>query len=217
MIEAQRLRRAPTARTSLWPVVATVVARIRRSPGTFALLAIISATSLALELVAPHGGHRLLQHVSSNLAHIENLRFGVLVGSAFWLEDTAELFPWLLLFTVVAAPAEAWLGTGRWIVVFAAGHVGATLATLGGIWIAIETGAASAHLAHSVDVGVSYGFFAVAAILAYRVPRRWRPAYIVAVAAYPVAGTVLFQGFADFGHLLALAIGFALYPLARRA
>ncbi len=157
MTEAQLVWPAPATRVSLRLVAAlasTATARVRRSPGTFALLAVISATSL---------------------------------------------------------------GTGRWLVVFAAGHVGATLATLGGIWIAIETGAASAHLAHSVDVGVSYGFFAVAAILAYRVPRRWRPAYIVAVAAYPVAGTVLFQGFADFGHLLALAIGFALYPLARRA
>ena len=195
-----------------WAVVA---GRVRRSPGTFILLTVITITSLVLDLSAEQAARTVLHHVSSNLAHIEQLRFGTLVASAFWLEDSTEIVPWTLLFFLVVAPAEAWLGTGRWLLVFAAGHIGATLATLGGLWLAIDFGIASRHLAHSVDVGVSYGFFAVAAVLVYRLPARWRLWYVAAVLIYPVWSTVANRGFTDFGHLAALAIGFSLYPLTR--
>lgn len=191
------------------------VSVVRRSPATFLLLVAISVTSLVLDLAAGHEGPRLLHHFSSNLAHFEDGRFGTLVASAFWLEDATELLPWTLLFFLVAAPAEAWLGTGRWLIVFLAGHVGATLATLAGLWMAIELGIASKRLAHSVDVGVSYGFFAVAAVLTYHLPPRWRPWYIALLVTYPAWSAMTNHTFTDFGHLVALAIGFSLYPLAR--
>ena len=46
---------------------------------------------------------------------------------------------------------------------------------------------ASHQLARSVDVGVSYGFFAVAAIFTYRIQRRWRKLCVVALLAWPEA------------------------------
>lgn len=194
---------------------ATAVTWVRRSPATFLLLAVISATSLVLDLSAEHAARTVLHHFSSNLAHLENGRIGTLVASAFWLEDSTELVPWTLLFFLVVAPAESWLGTGRWLLVFLIGHVGATLATLGGLWMAIDFGIASQRLAHSVDVGVSYGFFAVAAVLTYRLPSRWRPWYVMLLLIYPAWSLAANLTFTDFGHLAALAIGFALYPLAR--
>lgn len=196
-------------------VLGNIGAQIRRSPATLVLLAAIAITSLVLDLSAAHAARSLLHHFSSNLAHLEQGRVGTLVASAFWLEDSAELVPWTLLFLLVVAPAEAWLGTGRWLLVFAAGHIGATLATLGGVWMAIDLGIASRHLAHSVDVGVSYGFFAVAAVLTYRLPPRWRIWYLALLLVYPVVSTAANHTFTDFGHVAALAIGFALYPLAR--
>lgn len=191
------------------------VYRVRQSPATFLLLAVISVTSLVLDVSADHAARTVLHHFSSNLAHLEQGRFGTLIASAFWLEDSTELVPWTLLFFLVVAPAESWLGTGRWLLVFLIGHVGATLATVGGLWMAIDLGIASQRLAHSVDVGVSYGFFAVAAVLTYRLPRRWRPWYVMLLLIYPAWSTGANLTFTDFGHLVALAIGFALYPLAR--
>lgn len=189
--------------------------RVRQSPATFLLLAVIALTSLVLDVSADHAARAVLHHFSSNLAHLEQGRIGTLIASAFWLEDSTELVPWTLLFFLVVAPAESWLGTGRWLLVFLAGHIGATLATLGGLWMAIDFGIASQRLAHSVDVGVSYGFFAVAAVLTYHLPARWRPWYVILLLVYPAWSTAANLTFTDFGHLAALAIGFALYPLAR--
>lgn len=179
------------------------------------MLAFLVSTSLVVRLLFPDLAHGITRHVSSNLHHFQQLRFGTLIGSAFWLADGDELLPWTLLFLVIQAPAEAWLGTWRWIVVFAIGHVGATLATVGGIWMAIQAGVASHQLARSVDVGVSYGFFAVAAILTYRIQRRWRGLYIVALLAYPLASIAVENTFTDDGHLVAICIGWALYPLTK--
>jgi uncharacterized membrane protein YgdD (TMEM256/DUF423 family) len=100
-------------------------------------------------------------------------------------------------------------------VVFGAGHLGATAITLTGIWVAIRTGAASDRLARTVDVGVSYGFFAVLAVMVYRLPFALRPPAATALLVY--LGALLFVGgdFTDGGHLAASCIGLGLYPLAR--
>jgi len=188
---------------------------VRRSPGTFIMLAILVTTSVVVLLLIPDLAHGITRHVSSNLHHLQQLRFGTLIGSAFWLDDADELLPWTLLFLVVQAPAEAWLGTWRWIIVFAIGHVGATLATVGGVWMAIRWDLASHQLARSADVGVSYGFFAVAAILTYRISVRWRGVYIVGLLAYPLASIAIENTFTDDGHLVAIGIGWALYPLTK--
>ncbi len=82
---------------------------------------------------------------------------------------------WVVLFALVLAPAERWLGTVRWLVVFVTGHVGATLATAAGLWLAIRWRLAPTSLSDVIDVGVSYGFAALAAVFTYRLPPpgRW--------------------------------------------
>ena len=63
----------------------------------------------------------------------------MLIRSAFWV-DGYLLLVWLVLFALVLAPVVRWLSTARWLVVFAACHVGATLATAAGLWLAIRWG-----------------------------------------------------------------------------
>lgn len=120
-----------------------------------------------------------------------------------------------MLFTIVLAPAERWLGTARWALVFAAGHVGATLLTAGGLWAAIKLDAVDESVSRSADVGVSYGFLAVAAVLIYRLPRRLRFPYAAVLGGYLVIALFTRGTFTDGGHPLAVLIGFACYPLAR--
>jgi Rhomboid-like protein len=72
---------------------------------------------------------------------------------------------------------------------------------------------------HSVvnarDVGPSYAVFAVAAALVYLLDRRLRAPYAAALVGYAVAATVVSSTFTDFGHLIAIGIGFACRPLVR--
>ena len=192
----------------------TLVAFVRAAPATFIYLAMLSVTTWVLVGASPTVVSALLEEQSTNLHHLRQDPLRVLIRSAFWLSGYELLF-WAALFLIVLAPAERWLGTVRWLITFAAGHVGATLLTASGIWLAIKSGAAPERLQNSVDVGVSYGFAAIAALFTYRLPRPWRIAWAAGLIAYATGGIIIDRDFTAYGHAAALVIGFALYPLTR--
>ena len=99
---------------------------------------------------------------------------------------------------------------------FAAGHIGATLIVAAGLWIGVQLGSVSPSVEHARDVGVSYGFLAVAATATYLLTPRLRIVYCGLLVAYVVLNAATSATFTDFGHLLAVAIGLACYPLTRR-
>lgn len=170
----------------------------RRAPGTFGYLFVVAVTTWVLRGSSPAVARLLFRERSSNLHHLTHDPIRVLIGSAFWLSD-ARLLPWAVLFSLVLAPAEHWLGTSRWLLAFAAGHVGATLITVAGIWAGIRAHRLDPALAYALDVGVSYGFAAVAALLTFRLPARWRPPYAIGLLGYAglrlaVGGTFTDQG-----------------------
>lgn len=193
-----------------------VHAFVRRSPATFAYLAILTVTTWVLVGASTSVVEAMLREQSTNLSHLGSEPVRVLVRSAFWLPNYELLF-WTVLYVVVLAPAERWLGTGRWLIAFTAGHIGATLLTATGVWLAIRSGIASHHLKDAVDVGVSYGFAAVAALFTYRLSGRWRWIWAAGLLCYVSGGMLLDRSFTSFGHATAVLIGFALYPLTRAA
>lgn len=193
-----------------------VHAFVRRSPATFGYLAILTVTTWVLVGASPGVVEAMLREQSTNLSHLGRDPIRVLVRSAFWLSNYELLF-WAILYVAVLAPAERWLGTCRWLIAFTAGHVGATLLTATGVWLAIRSGIASHHLEDAVDVGVSYGFAAVAALFTYRLSGRWRWIWAAGLLCYVSAGMLLGGSFTSFGHATAVLIGFALYPLTRAA
>jgi Rhomboid-like protein len=198
---------------SVWEIAS---AYVRSAPGTYAYLFVLLITAWVLQTSSPRIAERLLLERSTNLHHLGTDPVRVLVASAFWVSAAWQVLPWAALFTIVLAPVERWLGTLRWAVVFALGHVGATLLTAAGLWAAIRADAVDATVARSADVGVSYGFLAVAAILVYRLPRRLRLPYVAVLGGYLVIALFARGTFTDAGHLLAVLIGFACYPLGRR-
>jgi hypothetical protein len=99
--------------------------------------------------------------------------------------------------------------------VFILGHVGATLVTALGVYVWTDNGAHDRHLLHTVDVGVSYGLYAIAAVLIYRLPPRWRIPYGLMLVVSLAIATFFDATFTDIGHLCAVGIGFACYPLTR--
>jgi hypothetical protein len=188
-----------------------------KAPGTMAYLLAIVVTWSTLEGTSSRQAEHLIETASTNLHNMAHTPARVLFASAFWI-DRGDLWITLIEFLLVMAFVERWLGTLRMFAIFAAGHVGATLVTVLGISLAIHAGWASPALAHTADVGTSYGFVAVAAVATFAIrDLRIRAAVIVAMVAYLGISLGLNGTFTDYGHLTALAIGFAIYPLIRRS
>ncbi len=183
------------------------------APGTHILFLIVAVTTLVLRGVDAPTATRILRHQSTNLIQMSRDAPRVLVLSAFLL-DHGRLLTEAIVFTLVLSPVERWVGTYRWIATFAAGHVGATLATTVGIWLQVRQGAARG-LVYPVDVGVSYGVAALAGVLVYRLRRPWNLAWLAFLAVDAGRGVIATGTFTDWGHLVALGIGLAMGPLVR--
>ncbi len=191
-----------------------VVNYVRASPATFIYLTILMITTLVIVTSSDQVAALLLREHSTNLTELFANPVRVVILSAFWAPNY-EFLVWAILFALVLAPAERWLGTKRWAAVFITGHVVATLGVAWGLWLAIRHGYASRHLENAIDVGVSYGFAAVAAIFSYRLPGWWRWWWAGALVATAVVALIIGRTFTDAGHLVAVVIGFACYPLSR--
>jgi hypothetical protein len=187
---------------------------LARAPGTHVLLLVLAVTTLVLRGLDAPTATRILRHHSTNLLQMSRDAPRVLLLSTFLL-DRGRPGPALLLDILVLVMAERWIGTYRWLGVFVAGHVGATLATTIGIWLQVRSGAAGRALVYPVDVGVSYGVYAVAAVLTFRFPRPASWVWAMVLTAI-VGRAVLRTGtFTDWGHLAAFGIGLALGPLVQ--
>jgi len=189
---------------------------IRTAPVTSAYLLVLFVTTWVLQTTTARISNRLLLEQSTNLHHLGDDPIRVLIGSAFWLSTGWELIVWAAVFPFVLAPVERRLGSGRATLVFAAGHVGATLLTAAGLWIALRIDVVERSVVDAKDVGPSYGFFAVAALMTGLVDPRLRKPWAAGLTVLLVGTLAVSQSFTDVGHLLALAIGFACLPLARK-
>lgn len=192
-----------------WP--STLRTLIRQAPATSAYLAGLMVTTATLASSSPHAVHWLVASASTNLHNMTIDPLRVLVISAFWVQSTPWI--WLLapLMVVVMAPAERLLGTGRTVLVFATGHLGATALTVAAIGVGVDRGLFPHSLAYALDVGPSYGLVALAAVLATRLPVRGTRRAAIAALLFGLATAVILGGdFTDAGHLLAALIGLAL-------
>ncbi|MHB8510833.1 MAG: rhomboid-like protein [Actinomycetota bacterium] len=193
---------------------------IRDAPITFVYIFIIALTTIVLRSVSPRIARAMLRKRSTNLVEIEHHPIHALVSSAFWIsgpQNVREFFFWAVLYAIIVARAEQWLGKLRTILVFFVSHVSATLFVVAGAAFAISHGYAHPRLSRIIDVGVSYGFAGVAAVFTYRLSKRLRVWYAAALVSIFVLGLVFFGGYGDFGHFVALAVGFAAYPITRSA
>ena len=194
-----------------------MLAFVGSSPVTYGYLAILFVTSWILAGLGDRLGDRLLLEQSTNLDNLAHDPVWVMLSSAFWIPGRSDLVISALLFTLVLAPVERRIGSWRTIGLFAIGHVGATLLTAAGLWIALQFDAVEPGVAHIRDVGTSYGFYAVAAGLTYSLVARLRRPYLAGLVGYLSIAAALSGSFGDYGHLTAMVIGFAAYPLIARA
>jgi hypothetical protein len=194
-----------------------VRAYVRRAPATFTYASILFITTWVVAGVGRRVSDEVLRSQSTNLHNLRTHPISALFRSMFW-SGSSWLLPVMALLAAVLAPAEVWLGTKRLIAAFLVGHVGATLVTALAISQGVLTGSGDRGLDRDIDVGVSYGTICVAALLTYRLPRRWRLPYAAGlVGLFAVLAFATGRTYTDLGHFVSVLLGLALYPLTRSA
>ncbi len=195
-----------------------VTAYVVLSPATFIYLFVLAVTSWVLRSSSDRTQQALLATHSTNLHNLHADPVGVLVTSAFYV-SSASLGRWIVPFAAVMAPVERWLGTLRGILVFAAGHVLATVVTAYVLEHGLISFTDTDTTRRAIDVGVSYGYYCVAAMFTYRLRGRWHWSWVWAtgLTLIVVVPFLTDRTFTSFGHLTAIAVGFCLYPLSRLA
>ncbi|MFJ9352278.1 rhomboid-like protein [Streptomyces sp. NPDC101237] len=186
------------------------------TPVTFFYTVLLALTSLFAEYAGPGLLHAVYQDSSTDVAHLSRTPAFVLLASAMWVAG-GLLSPYAVAFVLVLTALERRMGGARAILVFLAGHVLATLATEIPVGLAVLAGRLPGTSLHRLDYGISYGVAAgVGALCGLLTPWLGRP--LLALVGYSlVMDLVAFQDpVTNWGHLISLSIGTALWPVVRR-
>ncbi|MGY4709344.1 rhomboid-like protein [Mycolicibacterium sp. CBM1] len=192
-----------------------VAAYVGSAPVTFVWLTVLFSTTAVQHLLPRWHLFALLRKDSTNLHHLASEPIRVLITSLLWI-DGFIWWPYLLVFCLVLAPAEHWLGSLRFVVAGLIAHVAATYLSEGFLYWQIQEAAVSPRYLNARDIGVSYFVVGVAALLGYRVVRPWRWLYLLTIIGCAVVAVfVAHPMFTQVGHLCAVFVGLACYPMAR--
>lgn len=187
---------------------------VRSASGTYIWLLILLCTTIFLRYLPENMQEHFLGRRSTNLHHLAEDPLRVLISSAFWLEGGGWL-GYLVLFTIFHANAERWLGTWRWLSVVVIAHVGATYISEGVLYLGIAHGYVAESAVNTLDVGVSYGLAGVVGVLVYRISKPWRYVYLGGAVVFYAVPLIFATTFTAVGHMSALLLGVACYPLTR--
>ena len=188
------------------------------APFTATLWLLVAVHAWMLIGLPQHVRNSVLLTHSTTLRHLQEEPLTVLFGSAMWT-DVGELLFLTGTAVIYLGPLERWIGTVRTVLAFLAGHIGATL--LIAWWIEqTVTKQQQTTYNRTIDVGVSYGAYCCAALLAYRLRLPYRISVWALLLAYLLyqASLTDFDASIDYtslGHLVAFGIGILCYPLTR--
>ncbi|MEW2118064.1 rhomboid-like protein [Streptomyces sp. NPDC005474] len=187
------------------------------TPFTCAFAAVLLVTSFVSEHADPALVHTLHQGSSTDVAHLVRTPVLVLVASALWVVGGVTS-PYAVVLLFVLTALERRIGGPRTAGVFALGHVLATLATEVPVGLAVLVGALPASSAYRLDYGISFGVAASVGALAGLL-RPWLgwPMLVVFGGALIRDLVEYADPLTNWGHVVALAIGVALWPWVRRA
>ncbi|MGX1849118.1 rhomboid-like protein [Streptomyces sp. NPDC055299] len=190
---------------------------VRSSPGTHIWLLVIGVTSLVVASASEGLGQFLVHRTSSNIHELNEHPLPSLLISGFWIERPASFLLYVVMFELLHANVERWTGTTRWLLTVGGAHIAATLASQELVLLAIEGHRLPRSMTHVVDIGVSYGLAAAAGVLTYRLRPPWRYGYVAGVLIFFGIPLLTGASFTDFGHAIALTMGFAAWPLTPAA
>ncbi|KIZ19312.1 hypothetical protein SNA_01935 [Streptomyces natalensis ATCC 27448] len=186
---------------------------VRSAPGTHIWLLIIGITSVVVASASEGLGEFLLHRTSSNIHELNEHPVPALLMSGFWIERPGSFLLYVVMFELLHANVERWLGTWRWLLIVGAAHCAATLASQELVLLAIEGHRLPRSMTHVVDIGVSYGLAAAAGVLTYRLRSPWCYGWLLAVLLFFGVPLLTGANFTDFGHAIALVLGLVAWPL----
>lgn len=184
----------------------TFLSRVARVRVTVLYAAVLIGVTTTLLTLGPGVQDRVIRHASTNLHNLGHGRIGTLLGSAFVI-DAGPIYLWLPGLVCLLAVGELLWRSGRLIIAFILGHVGATLLVAAGLTASVELGWLPVTVARATDVGMSYGATAVLGAITAAIPRNWRPTWIGWWLAIGVAVICIDRDFTDVGHVVALVLG----------
>jgi hypothetical protein len=185
---------------------------LSRSPGTFVWLTILLVTTLITRNLSPRAQAHIIEWHSTNLHQLARDPVRVLITSALWI-DGGHWWPYVFLYALFHAPAERWLGTLRWLVVLLIAHIGATYLSEGVVAYRISHGLAPASERFIDDIGVSYALAGIQGVLVYYLTSPWRYLYAAVLLVFYAYSLIDHPSFTAVGHMSALLLGLACYPL----
>lgn len=140
----------------------------------------------------------------------------VLVASALWVAGGIAS-PFAVCFLVVLTALERRIGGLRTAGVFVLGHTVATLATEVPVGLSVMAGHLPESSLHRLDYGISFGVAASIGALAGLLTPWLRWTVLAVSGGMLVEDLIAFTDpMANWGHLMALAIGIGTWPLVRR-
>src|SRR5690348_10745184 len=120
-------------------MVSGFVGRLAQVRVTAGYAVIVSSVTVALLRLGPQVHDRVIRHASTNLHNLSHGHLGTLLGSAF-VVDAGPIYFWLPGLVCLMALAELLWGSGRLLLAFGIGHVGATLLVAIGLVTAVSYG-----------------------------------------------------------------------------
>jgi len=203
---------AAAAHRRSWPHVFTRFGA--GAPVMFTWLTLLAMTTVVQNVLPRMHLRELLHHESTNLHHLAANPIRVLITSLFWIDGYA-FWPYLLMFVLVLAPAERRLGSLRFVIVGLTAHVLATYLSEGYLYWQIQEAVVSPRYLNARDVGVSYFIVGIIGVLTYFIARPWRWLYLGFALVWFAVPVAVSAAFTPVGHLAALLVGLAWYPLTR--
>lgn len=207
--------RGMASRSPLGWSLRDVELRRRRPWLTTGYLLVLLTSTVLLRHLPTADARQLLAGSSTDVQHLTTTPVRVLLTSALWLPD-ARWLPYAVTFALFMAPLERRVGILRVALVFLSGHVLATLLTelpiAGGIALGWWPAAAAVRL----DVGVSYGMYAVIAASAGLLLPRLRWTLNVGLLTWMLSALLLDTDMTAVGHVLSVLIGLGWQPMVQR-
>ncbi|WP_313884289.1 rhomboid-like protein [Streptomyces cynarae] len=198
------------------PRLASLLPSPTRAPFTFGYAAVLLVTSLFAQFADPSLVIALYQGSSTDVAHLMRSPAVVLLTSALWIAGGMMSY-YTLVFLVVLTALERRIGGARTAVVFLLGHVLATLGTEVPVGLAVLAGHLPDSSLHRLDYGISFGVAASVGALTGLLRPWLRWTVLIVFAALLLQDLAEFTDpLSDWGHLMALAVGIATWPLVRR-
>ncbi|WP_435865162.1 rhomboid-like protein [Streptomyces spectabilis] len=185
------------------------------TPFTFGYALVLLVTSLVAEHADPSVISSMHQGSSTDVAHLADRPVFVLLASALWIAGGITS-PYAIGFLFVLTALERRVGALRAAGVFVLGHVVATLATEIPVGLSVLVGHLPGTSLHRLDYGISFGVAASVGALAGVLGPWLRWVVLAGFGWMLVEDLIAFTDpMTNWGHLLALAVGVATWPLLR--